>query len=183
MKNYYEILEINENASPEIIEKAYRVLAKKYHPDVQPEDKLYWADINFKEITEAYQVLSNKHLKREYDMQLNSYKSQSPNYTYPPYSQPPFYNNVYNQNQNIGNENSSEKPKKKKSTISSLSAALLPSLKDLFSSIPTFIREQSKKPHDERSKSLKALLLTILIVSILIFIFIKVPFLNKLLFP
>ncbi|MBO6244107.1 MAG: DnaJ domain-containing protein, partial [Clostridia bacterium] len=35
MKNYYEILEINENASQEIIEKVYKVLVKKYHPDLQ----------------------------------------------------------------------------------------------------------------------------------------------------
>ena len=35
MKNYYEILEINENASQEVIEKVYKVLVKKYHPDLQ----------------------------------------------------------------------------------------------------------------------------------------------------
>ena len=34
MKNYYQILEVNENASYEVIEKAYKVLAKKYHPDI-----------------------------------------------------------------------------------------------------------------------------------------------------
>ena len=45
MKNYYEILEVNENASKEVIDKAYKVLAKKYHPDLQEEknknEKLY----------------------------------------------------------------------------------------------------------------------------------------------
>ena len=35
MKNYYKILEVSENASPEVIEKAYKVLVKKYHPDLQ----------------------------------------------------------------------------------------------------------------------------------------------------
>ena len=39
MKNYYEILQVNENASQEIIEKAYKVLAKKYHPDLQNDMK------------------------------------------------------------------------------------------------------------------------------------------------
>lgn len=39
MKNYYEILEVNENASKEVIDKAYKVLAKKYHPDLQEEKK------------------------------------------------------------------------------------------------------------------------------------------------
>ena len=39
MKNYYEILEIDRNASKEIIEKAYKTLAKKYHPDVQEQNQ------------------------------------------------------------------------------------------------------------------------------------------------
>ena len=43
MKNYYEILEVSENASSEVIERAYKVLAKKYHPDTWPRDKLYFA--------------------------------------------------------------------------------------------------------------------------------------------
>ena len=37
MKNYYEILEVDQKASKEVIEKAYKVLAKKYHPDLQEE--------------------------------------------------------------------------------------------------------------------------------------------------
>ena len=37
-KNYYDMLQINKNASPEIIEKAYKVLVKKYHPDLQTEE-------------------------------------------------------------------------------------------------------------------------------------------------
>ena len=40
MKNYYEILQVNENASIEIIEKAYKVLAKKYHPDLQKDARV-----------------------------------------------------------------------------------------------------------------------------------------------
>ena len=39
MKNYYEILEVDKNASSEIIEKAYRILAKRYHPDLQDSRK------------------------------------------------------------------------------------------------------------------------------------------------
>lgn len=39
MKNYYEILEVDRNASKEIIEKAYKTLAKKYHPDVQEQNQ------------------------------------------------------------------------------------------------------------------------------------------------
>ena len=38
MKNYYEILEVSQNASPEVIEKAYKALVKKYHPDLQTKE-------------------------------------------------------------------------------------------------------------------------------------------------
>ena len=41
MKNYYEILEVNEKASDEIIEKAYKVLVKRYHPDLNASNKQY----------------------------------------------------------------------------------------------------------------------------------------------
>ena len=40
VKNYYEILEVDKKASPEIIEKSYKVLAKKYHPDLQKEGNI-----------------------------------------------------------------------------------------------------------------------------------------------
>lgn len=69
-KNYYEILEIDKNASPEIIKKAYSTLAKKYHPDLQPEDKKGEAEEKFKIINEAYETLSNEEKKAEYDSML-----------------------------------------------------------------------------------------------------------------
>ena len=48
--NYYEILQVDKKASKEVIDKAFRVLAKKYHPDSQPEDKKQWAEDNFKKL-------------------------------------------------------------------------------------------------------------------------------------
>ena len=67
-KDYYSILQINKNASPEIIEKAYKTLAKKYHPDLQQttKEKKESEEI-LKDINEAYEVLSNKDKKQEYD--------------------------------------------------------------------------------------------------------------------
>lgn len=71
MKNYYEILEVDVKASSEIIDKAYKVLAKKYHPDTQSEDKKEWAEAKFKEINEAYEVISNEEKRKEYDIELD----------------------------------------------------------------------------------------------------------------
>lgn len=69
-KNYYEILEIDRNASPEIIDKAYKTLAKKYHPDLQDEAHKKESEEKFKIINEAYQVLSNSEQKTLYDRTL-----------------------------------------------------------------------------------------------------------------
>lgn len=71
MKNYYEILEVNVKASKEIIDKAFKVLAKRYHPDTQPEDKKEWAEAKFKELNEAYEVLSNEETRKNYDIELD----------------------------------------------------------------------------------------------------------------
>lgn len=70
MKNYYEILEVDRKASKEIIEKAYKTLAKKYHPDVQEQNQKVKAEEKMKLINEAYSVLSNEEQRYEYDQQL-----------------------------------------------------------------------------------------------------------------
>lgn len=56
-RDYYEVLGVDKNASDADIKKAFRKLARKYHPDVNPGDKD--AEAKFKEINEAYDVLSN----------------------------------------------------------------------------------------------------------------------------
>ena len=71
-KNYYDILEINKNASPEIIEKAYKTLAKKYHPDLQNEANKSEAEEILKQINEAYETLSNSDKRRAYDENLKN---------------------------------------------------------------------------------------------------------------
>ncbi|WP_104697752.1 MULTISPECIES: DnaJ C-terminal domain-containing protein [unclassified Helicobacter] len=63
-KSLYETLEISENASPEEIKKAYRKLARKYHPDINKEKD---AEEKFKEINAAYEILSDENKKAQYD--------------------------------------------------------------------------------------------------------------------
>lgn len=70
MKNYYEILEVNQKASKEVIEKAYRVLVGKYHPDLYIGEKQQYAEMKTKEINEAYHVLSDEFLREQYNIEL-----------------------------------------------------------------------------------------------------------------
>ncbi len=64
-RDYYEVLGVDKNADDAAIKKAYRVLAKKYHPDMNPGDKN--AEAKFKEASEAYAVLSDPEKRSQYD--------------------------------------------------------------------------------------------------------------------
>src|SRR4030042_1739697 len=64
-KNYYDILGVKKDATDKDIKQAYRSLARKHHPDVNPGDKT--AEAKFKEINAAYEVLSDKTKRQKYD--------------------------------------------------------------------------------------------------------------------
>ena len=65
-RDYYEVLGVEKSADDATIKKAYRVLAKKYHPDMNPGDAE--AEKKFKDIVEAYEVLGNAERRKKYDV-------------------------------------------------------------------------------------------------------------------
>jgi curved DNA-binding protein len=76
-RDYYEILNINKDVSQDEIKKAYRKLARKYHPDVNPDDPN--AEEKFKNINEAYQVLSDEEKRKKYDRFGSQWKQYQQN--------------------------------------------------------------------------------------------------------
>ncbi len=75
-KDYYAILGVPKSASEKEIKQAYRKLARKYHPDVNPGNKQ--AEEKFKEINEAYQILSDKEKRAQYDQLYDAWKQGIP---------------------------------------------------------------------------------------------------------
>ena len=72
MSNYYEILQLDKKCNQDDIKKSYRKLALQYHPDRNKEPG---SEEKFKEISEAYEILSDLHKKKQYDNQSNMMKT------------------------------------------------------------------------------------------------------------
>lgn len=159
MKNYYEILEVSKKASTEVIEKAYRVLVKKYHPDsgVENQEKI-------KEINEAYKVLSDDFLRNQYDNELE--KDNNINKAYN--DNVKANNTISNQKKSIFNKNKEKNDPK----IGSL-RSLIDLTKTLIEDRPNIDKKQK---FDE--KTIKAMGLTAVVVIIIGIILWFIPFTN-----
>jgi DnaJ-class molecular chaperone len=66
LKDYYHILEVNQEASVEVIDQAYKALARKYHPDSYPPEKREWATLKMQELNEARDVLTDPKRRAEF---------------------------------------------------------------------------------------------------------------------
>ena len=105
MKTLYELLEVSEKASKEIIERAYKVLAKKYHPDLQKEEDKEKAEQKMKQINEAYDILSDDIKREKYDEELKIKRQQEElEKDKLRYNQNMNTNTIQNNNQNITTE-------------------------------------------------------------------------------
>ena len=161
MKNYYEILEVSQNASPEVIEKAYKTLVKKYHPDLQTKENYLFFENKMKEITEAYKVLSDTNSKYEYDLKFKLYNKDSFATSFENKQNSPAHN-VIKKSQETNNSNKK-----------------IFGIKKYISAIGQTIYNETKKDKQERTRDIIAIVVTLFFVAMIVYICWKVPFLNS----
>ncbi len=179
MKNYYEILEVNPKASKEVIEKAYRVLIRKYHPDLYSGEKQQYAEKKTKDINEAYKILSDEFLREQYNVELekelimdrkNSYQAQR--------STMETKNNDNNNSNNFTRQEKRRPLQKRehKAQIGSF-ASILQLMKQLIQDLA-----RNKGKHEGRKeitqKDVFAIALTIIVVILIGIILWFIPFTN-----
>lgn len=184
MKNYYEILEVNKKASKEVIEKAYKVLVKKYHPDLYTGQKKNYAEEKIKEINEAYSVLTDEFMKEQYDAELEKQEQAE---LYKKYNQKQTNNIKTNMNNTASNrkENKNHKSQRnnneeaedfnermKKHKVGSFSG-IVELCKELYKNKPK--RYEMK---EVTKKDIIALILTIIVVVLILVALWYIPFTN-----
>ncbi|MFR2788630.1 MAG: J domain-containing protein [Clostridia bacterium] len=181
MKNYYDILEVNRRASKEVIEKAYKVLVKKYHPDLYTGEKQKYAEKKIKDINEAYDVLSDEFLKEQYDTELEKeieemyqkkYSVRNNFKEYQTNSENDINNSEFNKNNanKSNNEKNTEQEYNKK--LGSF-AGIVELTKELYKNKPK--RDEFKKI---TQNDIIAVILTIIVVILIGIILWFIPFTN-----
>ena len=188
MKNYYEILEVNKKASKEVIEKAYKVLVKKYHPDLYTGQKKNYAEEKVKEINEAYSVLTDEFMKEQYDSELEKQEQAE---LYKKYNQNQSDNTLNDNVQSNINSTSSNKKENKnyksqqnKKEVDDFNERMKKHKVGSFSGIVELCKElyKNKPKRDEMKeitkKDIVALILTIIIVILILVALWYIPFTN-----
>ena len=174
MKNYYEILEVNKKASKEVIEKAYKVLVKKYHPDLYTGEKKRYAEKKIKEINEAYNVLSDSFLREQYNSEIERQEGE-------PRYQTPTQNQAKGQRRETSSyaKNQAKKPlqeTKKQQKVGTF-GSMLDLTKDLIHDLARS-REKRQKVKEMTKNDILAILLTIIVVIIIGIILWFIPITN-----
>lgn len=172
MKNYYEILEVNERASKEIIDNSYNILVNKYHPEKYDGEAKKLMEERLKEINEAYAVISDDFLREQYDKERS--RAQENNY------QARRSNTEYQKEKEVEEEPKktlyekvkARKKVKAKSKIGTM-AGLADVTKEVFSNVPKL----NKKPQFTK-KGVLAFLAAVAIVVAVIVILWFIPFTN-----
>ena len=179
MKNYYEILEVNEHASIEVIEKAYRVLIKKYHPELYEGEKKQYAEKRTRDINEAYRILSDEFLKEQYDAELK--REQVEEYVK---EQESMQERINRNNQNMRRQRAQTSPRQQREQIKQNNQKEQTHQIGTFGGAVALVKEIFKnKPKKISFKDLTkidmyAILLTIAILIILGIILWFIPFTN-----
>lgn len=171
MKNYYEILEVNKKASKEVIEKAYKVLVKKYHPDLYTGQKKEYAEKKIKEINEAYNVLTDEFMKEQYDAELEKQEQES---LYRKYGSRPNNSSINDKEKNSVQEKEVDDFNEimKKHKVGSFSG-IVELCKEIYKNKPK--REEIK---EITKKDIIAFVLTVIVVILIGIILWFIPFTN-----
>lgn len=172
MKNYYEILEVNPKASKEIIEKAYHVLIKKYHPDLYTGEKQIYAEKKIREINEAYHVLADQFLRDQYDKETRKQELLD-------------REEFYEQQRQIRNERASSVTRKKEQPLEKTKkkqkvgswGSMIELTKELIHDL-TRNREKRQRLREMTQKDMLAIVLTIIVVIFIGIILWFIPFTN-----
>ena len=187
MKNYYEILEVNKKASKEVIEKAYKVLVKKYHADLYTGQKKNYAEEKIKEINEAYSVLTDEFMKEQYDAELERQEQAE---LYKKYSQKQNEHtaneNVYGKLNNSGNYKEAKHAKHRQNNreAEDFNERMKKHKVGSFGGIVELCKElyKNKPKRDEMKeitkKDIVALILTIIVVVLILVALWYIPFTN-----
>ena len=188
-KNYYQILQIDKEASQDIIEKAYKTLAKKYHPDLQAEENKKNAENILKKINEAYEVLSNPSKREAYNKTIEQSTISQEQYKeiihQNEYLKNKLKNNSSVQNSNLNNNLNFENYYNKKIQDLEYQENLQKARQKAY--YDAYIQDlksrgykiRYKKTLKEYLKNLISLIITIFIISISFFILWQIPIVKR----